>query len=53
MLDEEEEEEEGDRNADLSRRRNLDWVEDGDVAMTAAVLTGKSGRRHRLNTARK
>ena len=53
MLDEDEEEEEGERNADTLRRRNLERVEDGDVAMTAAVLTGRSGRRHRLNTARK
>lgn len=50
MLEEEEEE---DGNVDLSRRRNLDRVEDGDVAMTSVVLTGQSGRRHRLNTGKK
>lgn len=50
MLEEEEEE---DGNVDVSRRRNLDRVEDGDVAMTAVVLTGQSGRRHRLNTGKK
>jgi len=50
---EEEEEEDGDRNVDIARRRNLDRVEDGDVAMTAVVLTGQSGRRHRLNTGKK
>jgi len=50
MLEEEEEE---DGNVDVSRRRNLDRVEDGDVAMTSVVLTGQSGRRHRLNTGKK
>ena len=50
MLEEEEEE---DGNVDVTRRRNLDRVEDGDVAMTAVVLTGQSGRRHRLNTGKK
>ncbi|KAJ7339584.1 hypothetical protein OS493_005987 [Desmophyllum pertusum] len=50
LMLEEEEEEDGDRNVDVSRKRNLDRVEDGDVAMTAVVLTGQSGRRHRLNT---
>ena len=50
---EEEEEEDGERNVDVSRKRNLDRVEDGDVAMTAVVLTGQSGRRHRLNTGKK
>ncbi len=50
MLDEDDEE---DGNVDMSRRRNLDRVEDGDVAMTAVVLTGQSGRRHRLNTGQK
>ncbi|XP_048587790.1 voltage-dependent P/Q-type calcium channel subunit alpha-1A isoform X2 [Nematostella vectensis] len=52
MLDEEEDDE-GERNVDILRKRNLDRVEDGDVAMTAQVLTGKGGRRHRLNTSRK
>ena len=50
MLEEEEEE---DGNVDVSRRRNLDRVEDGDVAMTSVVLTGQSGRRHRLHTGKK
>ena len=50
---EEEEEEDRDRNVDVTKRRNLDRVEDGDVAMTAVVLTGQSGRRHRLNTGTK
>ncbi|PFX23935.1 Voltage-dependent calcium channel type A subunit alpha-1 [Stylophora pistillata] len=50
MLEEEEEE---DGNVDLSRRRHLDRVEDGDVAMTSVVLTGQAGRRHRLNTGKK
>ena len=48
-----EEEDDDDRNVDMMRRRNLDRVEDGDVAMTAQVLTGNSGKRHRLNTGRK
>ena len=48
-----EEEDDDDRNVDVMRRRNLDRVEDGDVAMTAQVLTGNSGKRHRLNTGRK
>ncbi|XP_073242529.1 voltage-dependent calcium channel type A subunit alpha-1-like [Porites lutea] len=53
LMLEEEEEEDRDRNVDVTRRRNLDRVEDGDVAMTAVVLTGQSGRRHRLNTGKK
>ncbi|XP_068694848.1 voltage-dependent calcium channel type A subunit alpha-1-like isoform X3 [Montipora foliosa] len=53
LMLEEEEEEDGDRNVDVLRRRNLDRVEDGDIAMTAQVLTGQSGRRHRLNTGKK
>ena len=50
---EEEEDDDRDRNVDATRRKNLDRVEDGDVAMTAVVLTGQSGRRHRLNTGKK
>lgn len=50
---EEEEEEDGDRSVDVMRRRHLERVEDGDVAMTSVVLTGQSGRRHRLNTGKK
>ena len=50
---EEDEEEDADRNVDVMRRRNLDRVEDGDIAMTAQVLTGQAGRRHRLNTGKK
>ena len=50
---EEEEEDERDTNVDITRKRNLDRVEDGDVAMTSVVLTGKSGKRHRLNTGKR
>ncbi|XP_074629841.1 voltage-dependent L-type calcium channel subunit alpha-1D-like isoform X2 [Acropora palmata] len=53
LMLEEDEEEDGDRNVDVMRRRNLDRVEDGDIAMTAQVLTGQAGRRHRLNTGKK
>ncbi|KAK3700089.1 hypothetical protein QZH41_015046, partial [Actinostola sp. cb2023] len=49
----EEDEDEGERNVDVLRKRNLDRVEDGDVAMTSQVLTGSGGRRHRLNTGQK
>ncbi|KAK2555559.1 Voltage-dependent calcium channel type A subunit alpha-1 [Acropora cervicornis] len=47
LMLEEDEEEDGDRNVDVMRRRNLDRVEDGDIAMTAQSFWQRFSRRNK------